>query len=351
MPVGESFWNPYRMIPVLKGLPKGLKGLKARRLSTHEKDQDYECFTCELRTETPLYIKADSFSFRNNYTIPGTSLKGMLRSLSEMIALGCACFQDDKKQAANQLGCDPAQKLCAPCRLFGALKAEACYMGRVNICDAKLIKAPKPVTTGSLRWHRGTPKPTHGAFYNTPGKKRRKMYFHQPKCLEVRRQEKKVNSRQQEDISALNAGAIYQFEGHCYGLNDHERGLLIYCLMLEGEAEHSYEIGPDQIRGPMRHKLGLGKAAGLGSVRIEILKSRRCSSSRYTHLRPMEQPGGSAQFANELKRATKPFRNEMSGEMKRLRRMMIFDKNDPRNFHYPDHNWFNNHSQVRLKPF
>ncbi len=87
MPQGETYWNPYRMIPVKNG------PLERHCPITHESVKGISGeIKASLAAITPLLIgtqegkyKKPVFNQKNKLPVlPGSSLKGMIRSLAEL---------------------------------------------------------------------------------------------------------------------------------------------------------------------------------------------------------------------------------------------------------------------------
>src|SRR5260370_172256 len=85
---------------------------------------------------------------RGEYIIPGSSLKGMLRTVVEALGSGCLTLYDGNYERGNVnyfrdlpqsfLHCENNTHLCIACRTFGMLKERAggVFLGKVNIGDA-----------------------------------------------------------------------------------------------------------------------------------------------------------------------------------------------------------------------
>ncbi len=76
---------------------------------------------------------------------------------------------------------------------------------------------------------------------------------------------------------ALRPGHHFDFVIHFNNLQEDEFNLLLYLLVLEGDVQVTVGEGEHrrQLRGPLRHKLGLGKPLGMGSVHISADISQR----------------------------------------------------------------------------
>ncbi len=139
---------------------------------------------CRLATVTPIFTPVSAFRspgtqanlsfFRvaNRPAIPGSSLKGMIRSLAEAIANGCSPFD-----SRIHPRCRSVENLCPCCRLFGYLKGGSVHTGQVSISDALAedgYEIGQRVTLKEL----GSPKPErHTPFYGGAGQNRERKFL------------------------------------------------------------------------------------------------------------------------------------------------------------------------------
>jgi hypothetical protein len=147
------------------------------------------------------------------------------------------------------------------------------------------------------------------------------------------------------NINALLPGHHFDFHVHFTNLRKEELELLIYSLALEDEC--TADIGEEKIKikGPLRHKIGNGKPLGLGSCRISITKlvylsepKQRFSSLTQTNDNVYE----GEKLIDEISALKKRYSEDSCETMQQLRKVMIWDTNDKRNFSYPDYYWFKN---------
>jgi CRISPR-associated protein Csm3 len=104
----------------------------------------------ELTGKQPPLVKAH---FRRNgrLTIPGSSLKGVVRSIVEAISSPPSCLRVTRARSAEQSNnvqaCTDKERLCVACRIFGAMG----YLGQVRFHDA-IIETGEPeiIPTPSL---------------------------------------------------------------------------------------------------------------------------------------------------------------------------------------------------------
>lgn len=361
MPQGETFWNPYRLVPVRDQIIR-------KTPVTEEKFTGYcGSISCSLENLTLLFVgqnRQDNSRFltcHQKFVIGGSSLKGALRSLSELIGGGCMVTNQQRQDQYK--ACHNADSLCITCRMFGMMergKNARVHRGQVAISDA-LLREDKPQT---LRCEvlLNNPKPTHRSFYLNPltdayDDSCRKLYFHQPQRLaDVLPRPEKLKDKAEPKM-ALKPGHHFDFMIQFNNLRDDEFALLLYVLVLENEVE--LEIGQGQhrrkVRGPLRHKLGLGKPLGLGSVQIviECLTILNAPHQRFRSLTGAREVIYDGDELNSyLQGLIQPFREDVSPTMNQMRKMLVWDVNDPRDFHYPGYNWFKNpmNANTPLKP-
>jgi len=275
MPKEELFWNPYRLIPVEKVSNR-------KEPITDEKFQEISgIIKCSLENLTPLL----SVKTRNNEryfltkngkpVIPGTSLKGMFRSLAEIVGNGCYCV--DTNDAPDEYKrCNNINKLCASCRMFGMMEKgqnAKVHKGNVSISDGDLVEKKDTVDLIILLSNCGT---RHEPFYRSQntGKldwKSRKLYFHQPKRKTDVLLLSDYLRKRANPIEALLPGHVFTFYIQFTNLRADELDLLMYVVALEDNVEvELLAAGIDKLHGPLRHKIGHGKPLGLGSCKITI---------------------------------------------------------------------------------
>lgn len=238
----------------------------------------------DIYAETPLFISdprnsapnsneaaQSMYNAQKNFIIPGSSLKGMLRSVVEALGNGCLTLFDGdyergltdytRKVAREFQHCANHTSLCIACRLFGMLKERqgGVFLGKVNIGDAVSDPARTykydPFYTAVLV----EPKPHHQAFYLEEDKAHiagRKFYFHHSPDGEPliasgpRNFGGKPANRY---IQPLDRDTRFHLRIDFTSLESDEFGALLLAIILEDD---------------MRHKIGYGKPLGLGSVQL-----------------------------------------------------------------------------------
>lgn len=358
MPIDEDFWNPYRMIPIRDDIERSAP-------LTPETIRGRNGFIyCSLKNLTLLFIgkyvaNHKIFAARNNeFIIPGTSLKGMLRSMVEIVGGGCRITDIEGKIDKKYQACRNPKNLCIACRMFGMMDApSSCHQGKIAASDALIREeAPKTDKFKALLAETGT---RHEPFYRSPHTDRmdgkaRKLYFHQPKrtdSVPTLAQQFKFRAR---NIEALLPGYHFDFEIQFSNLTQQELEILVYVLSLEQNVEAAVGEEKIELKGPMRHKIGRAKPIGMGSCKITIDKIVYLSmpSKRYASLTETNDTTfeGSA-LEEEIARLIRRFVSDDSETMQHLRKMLIWDESDVRKFAYPDYHWFKNpdNAQKTLK--
>jgi hypothetical protein len=192
---------------------------------------------------------------RREPVIPGSSLKGMLRSLVETISPSCVVTASGATRFAVPVGltrCTDPQYLCPACRLFGMSGAgRNNYYGQVRIEDALLDSALAPnggtvlVRTPLLwtpaRGHGGLP----GRYLRGPKARGRKLYVHSKPAAGV------------DARLAFGSGSALRTRLYFENLTPGELGLIMAAL-----GQHpQYHFLP---------KVGGGKPLGMGSIEVFV---------------------------------------------------------------------------------
>jgi len=300
--------NPYNFVPLESG-PDRSEGYPGR-LKFHEKRYS-GMLKCTLEALTPiisidqrnprLYQLKDtdgtllkfksgqkrgkpcpeikSFNFiRNRHGqvfLQGTSLKGMIRSVYEVITN--SCLKLASTIGYNDVGghknaeCNDLHNLCPACRLFGTIKGDKLHcQGRVVFIDAFLVKGnlkPEPPISNQSPSGKpfhflkvlSSPKPRHHPTYGKKGQRNgpiagRKFYYHHGKNTKF-----SVNEHK-----ACHSIAIEE-----YAPVETRFGFEVYVENLDKKEFENFILALELHEG-FGHKIGLGKAIGLGSCCITI---------------------------------------------------------------------------------
>lgn len=373
MPQGETFWNPYRMIPIRDAIAR-------EKPTTDEKFVGRSgVISCTIENLTPLFIGGNPFmkstflARQSRPVIPGSSIKGMVRSLAEIVGGGCSVTNPEGKAGkryhdlppAGYRACKDNGDLCITCRMFGMMgrgKNATVHKGNISIGDG----IARETTFNKVSLHvllMSKKEGLHTSFYETPQAKKldglcRKAYFHQPHRVDsLQPIPQAIQRMMQEDIRTVDAllpGHHFDFDVQFTNLKEKELRLLFYTLALEEEVE--VKIGEEclKLRGPMRHKIGLAKPLGMGSCHISIrnLILLPDGIERFSSLNEMHQKSYNDDALQEyITQTILPIVNDKCLTMEQLRKMMVWDVSDPRTFKYPDYNWFQSttNSQKGLK--
>jgi CRISPR/Cas system CSM-associated protein Csm3 (group 7 of RAMP superfamily) len=257
-----------------------------------------------IQAETPLFIQDGTSSMQDpNYPgqhlrnswdeciIPGSSLKGMLRTVVETLCNGCmAVFRKPQEYIDDPLPrgfshCQDNTVLCIACRLFGMMQSGRprpgqhhidIFLGKVNIGDAVAFERDpdfhEPLYTAVL----DGPKPRHRAFYiDEQGRyiAGRKFYFHNEDLLTEDRliPIRNTGEYRNQYIEPLAVGTDFNARIDFTNLEADELAALLLAI----------ELQPDD----MRHKIGYGKPLGLGSVRLSTTELQLVDySQRYKNI-------------------------------------------------------------------
>jgi hypothetical protein len=256
--------KPYDFVPFPKERPDREKGAGQDKLDARLLSGTLEL---TLRTLTPVhvgsgysdFIKAGNQEYlaalqaskpiredgttRRRYLIPGSSIKGAVRSIVEAITRSCIRITQGKHRPyipQGYGGCMSVNDLCIACRLFGAQD----YQGHVSFEDAvapkgSLVLLGTPLLWTPARGGRGLPP----RYLERDRAKGRKFYRHA-------RPPSGVDPR-----ACIKSGAELPLRIHFLNLSEAELGVLLTALGLH--PDHPFPI-----------KLGGGKPVGLGSVQI-----------------------------------------------------------------------------------
>lgn len=354
MPRDEDFWNPYRLVPVKNKVDR-------KSPTTDEKFRGASGnIECTLKNLTLLFVGKNRYNPQifltrktvqgDRYVIPGSSLKGMLRSLGEIVGGGCFVTGSYDKSEKKLSPCNNADKLCITCRMFGMMergKGAKVHKGMVSIGDA-VLQEDKP-STGKFQILLSSCGTRHEPFYRSPHTgtldgKSRKLYFHQPQCKDsVPNVPENLKSRAWY-IDALLPGHHFNFEVQFSNLPKEELDLLFYILALEKEVTVSVGEKGLSLRGPLRHKIGNAKPLGMGSCHISIKRLVLLAEpkERFSSLQVQDQILEGDELDKEINKRIKRYVDDKSLTMESFRKMMVWDETDERTFRYPNYHWFKN---------
>jgi hypothetical protein len=367
MPRNAEFWNPYRWVPVGKDRVAHAAPEYHHRWSGLAGRID-----CRLTALTPFLINDGSHRFvRTRHTqkpyIPATSLKGLIRSLAELLGNAAQPFgqaQIDPDHTLERASTEVQGEVCldVAARLFGHLHGGQVFAGLVRFSDGAWAEGRPVPQAQAFKIAGGTPDPGHAPFY--PDRKRRKFYHHHVGTNSL--VPPHAGIRQFRTVYPLPPGVEFTLRAEFENLREEELALLLYCLFLEEqvtvilgeEALRPLGTEPVTLTGPLRHKFGYGKPQGGGSVRIEPVRLtlRPDPAERYRGRGTVPVALEGDALRAEVTRRTAALAARTDDTMRHLRAMLIYAEGDPRAGHinYPDYNWFLRERQTRastpLKP-
>ena len=187
---------------------------------------------------------------RRVYVIPGSSLKGAVRSVVEAISPSCVRVVGWRTRPflpKRMNPCSRMDRLCPACRLFGMSGGRReNYAGQVHFEDAVMVEGKPVVVRTPLLWaparsRRGLPP----RYLKGREVKGRKFYYHG------------TMAKGPDARVAAGTGSTFKVRIRFENLSDAEMGLLLAAL-----GQH-----PDK---PFLLKVGAGKPVGMGSVEVRV---------------------------------------------------------------------------------
>ena len=321
------------------------------------------CLHCRLTALTHLFVPKTQDVTKGKHQelalmratdkrplLPGSSLKGVIRSVAEAISGSCLTLPLGKGGEIEYRGrppatyriprgfehCRDADHLCPACRIFGSLSGNNAFLGKMSLSDA-LAVAPFEVETMTIEALM-EPKPRHRAWYEDPQQqgslRGRKFYYHRP--LGPRRTT--VKNEYNKTIEAVRPGAVFEFEVDYTNLTEAELALLVFTLTLE----------PD-----MAYKVGMGKPVGLGSARIEIVGWDQVDrQARYRQFGSGVTTLEGEALNAEIARWQARYHQEYAlwkDSLADLRRIWKWDPASTVEIRYPGQDWFRQNPQTPIE--
>jgi hypothetical protein len=213
-------------------------------------------WNCSLEVLTPLSIKSYFDKQHGGMAfLPGSSLRGMVRNVAEVIGGGCARFYEG--QTPRNLEACTKANACLSCRVFGFVQphSQDTWAGKVRFSDTR----PAKVGWKALNLGRERPPEACGDGW---------MLF--PHTVPGALPE--VQRPTASTVWAVDQGAVFRFRVEYLNLDEEELAVFKFALTLSHE----------KIR--LCHKLGFAKSLGMGACRISIPKD--ASSSTEAKIRP-----------------------------------------------------------------
>lgn len=189
------------------------------------------------------------------YIVPGSSLKGVVRSLVEAISQSCLLVvgRQSRQSVPKHLNrCNDVKNLCPACRLFGAQD----YQGQLSFEDAEvppnnLVLVTTPLLWSPARGGRGLPP----RYILGQAAKGRKFYYHNRLATG------------EDKRAAIRTGAEIPTKIHFLNVKGAELGLLLMAMGIN--PEQSFPI-----------KVGAAKPVGMGSIRVHLSQVRLLQGKR-----------------------------------------------------------------------
>ena len=325
--------NPYNFIPLPEGEPN------RRPLVPHDCFIGYTGkFQITLKTLSPIIVCSGKDQSRplqgirhgeERYFIPGTTLKGMLRSIYEIIAGGCLrlTMQSNFRTTAERKygGCERKDYLCPSCRVFGMLHKSEVYKG--NVSPGDLMGPVAQGIRGETKFDVtvGRPKPEHEAFYRMEGKLRgRKGYYHHEEPVQ--------GSLLTKSVYPLPVETIFQGKVSFKNLTLKEVTILYYSLILEEG---------------LAHKIGFGKAAGLGSAIIQVDSMKLADMGK----RQQFKINWLDALPQESKAMLDSLKSRRDLTWQKFKEIFSIQNLQGKEYSYPSYKWFKNNPQTSLEEF
>ncbi|MCI8746371.1 MAG: hypothetical protein HFH67_00675 [Lachnospiraceae bacterium] len=244
-------------------------------------------------------------SRNGNMVIPGSSLKGAVRSIAEAVSYSCAVKVPDNilkriLPINNQEQCSNINNgICIVCSIFGIANGEAAYKGKVNFGEFKLISGGLEENQIPLLEKPFKNDTTNDVFYNNNEKKNygnERLYY--CKACETGRCQNCSKEEYSQNIKEAGKERDMAFRGRKFyktnGGNEAPPNKKVCCEMIrtgsvmEGELifqnlrkeEGMLLAYALDINNYFTMKLGYAKSLGYGKVRI-YLEEVESASNRY----------------------------------------------------------------------
>ncbi len=178
--------------------------------------------------------------------VPGSSLKGVVRSAYEAITASCLCKTRADRNAIpdGYRECGNKNELCPACQVFGAMN----WQGLIRFADA--IATDTRLSIGFMP-SLYAPRKQRQAYYTNGKVAGRKFYYHAIRA---------VDKGQQRGIAVQQAAKEFTLTTQVYfaNLTRAELGTLLIVL------------GQDKPDNAIALKVGGGKPVGMGTMEVEV---------------------------------------------------------------------------------
>jgi len=193
---------------------------------------------CTLRTLKPLSIKAvfEKLAPKGMAYIPGSSIRGMVRNVAEMLGAGCGRYYQDGDDLPSNLKVCDSGGACQVCRIFGFTEGEYSWTSKVRVSDTTRVNTP---------WIKlGVPNQREALADNGRGWRTFRSYG--------------VRAGGGSSVRCVGMGVEFKFTVNYSNLSDDQFDLLLFALTLRDGEEQ------------LVHKLGYGKSLDLGACLVSV---------------------------------------------------------------------------------
>lgn len=217
----------------------------------------------DVGNRVPL-VKTMAKGTARQLTIPGSSLKGVVRSIYEAITNSTLAVTTDfykKDMPPARLPCKNKKELCPASLVFGALD----WQGLIHFTDAKCEKTESVVGFMPSLYR---PRPDQRRAYFQQGKAAgRKFYYHAVKAVDGG----------DRGIPVQQAGTEYRFTTHLQFMNLSQAELGTLLISLGQDSKYPFAL-----------KVGGGKPVGMGTMTVEVTAIDQAQNlrDRYTSYTP-----------------------------------------------------------------
>lgn len=347
--------NPYDFVPFESPIERD------RPCGHHRLNGYTGRFTCQLEALTPFLVMDGDrrpvtgttaagepmCGADGQYLIPGTSLKGMVRSVFEVLVPSCVVLKGNHDLVPDELtACTQQDCLCPACRVFGIVgrgQKGAVLRGRVHIGEARAegrLELMAPVQLVPL----GSPQPRHTVFYKPDGEPAgRKFYFHHH--WDLRPEPSNENERNRGPwVRPLAPGSRFVFHVAFENLTKRQLEGLVASLVLADAAP----LDDEQVK--VRHKLGYGKPAGLGSVAVRLLQAELWEnpSDRYRGYQRSPALFEDSNLETFVSTCQQAFFQDPTPAVEKLIRILRYPPPAGVRYAYPSFEWFQQNPDKRL---
>jgi len=285
MSADSTLKRPFDFVPI----PYGTSVDRKRPTGHHIFKGESGRIECRLEALSPFLVmdshnRAGSSSSEvgtfmtgqeGGYLIPGSSLKGMIRSVFEVLLPSCVSMIDSGHMIEQPFKpCTDYERLCPACRTFGFMQRgrsnARVHRGSVNVGEARTTGEVERLGNLQLIPMFG-PNPGSDHYQESSSKggrraKGRKFYFHQSEVQTATT----GNERDRGPyVAPLAPGAEFEFTVTYQNLSERELAALLASIELTRDAASAGDSAHQ-----VHHKLGYGKPAGLGSVALQIERVR-----------------------------------------------------------------------------